>query len=195
MSLQRLSPLVTLPLIMIISFLLTLFSFWTRDDYGLSLFLRTKSRARTLASTSSDCSSSDWFGKHFQRMPQQRRPCEDTCHPPQLSDNNNICETHWAHYWWNAKLLHKPARLRTFISDTHIPGMNLQEQPGSCLILSATTSEASAQMGYGLLCGCEWALTNKPSTMLFFNVQSVDLTDSGLWDNQMAAQNLSRDLQ
>jgi len=118
------------------------------------------------------------------------------------SDNNNKSVALLADHRWNAEWLDHTRRLRTFIPDigTHPPGMALQRT--ACVRLNRLRT------GVGRFRYCshkqvivpsaafDVAHKNKPSTMLFSNVQSIDLPctsrpdGSGWWDNRMAAQHL-----
>jgi len=95
-------------------------------------------------------------------------------------------------------------RLSTFMPDTDPSGMTLPKQRGSGLTASTPVSDVSApacrdRVWFPLRLVCV-AQKNKPSTMLFSDVQSIDPLrtarpdGSGRWDNQMAAKHLPREL-
>ena len=86
----------------------------------------------------------------------------------------------------------------------HPPGMALPRTAWVRLnrLRTGVGRFSSCLYKWGMACSaaCELAQKNKPSTMLFSNVQSVDLLmtarpgGSGRWGNRMAAQHLPRDL-
>jgi len=92
-----------------------------------------------------------------------------------LSDNNNICATHWADHQWNAEWADNPTRLRTY-------------PLGMTLLRTAWVQLNCLRTGVGCFrsCLCKWGMAscaacgcgteeNKPLTMLSSNVQSIDL--------------------
>ena len=97
------------------------------------------------------------------------------------SDKNNIRVAQWADHQWNAEWLENITTLHTFIPDTstHPPEWPSQEESGSSLTASAPMSDVSTSA----CINGEWpplrpmsvAQKNKPSTMLSFNIQSIDL--------------------
>jgi len=95
--------------------------------------------------------------------------------------HNNIRVAHWADHQWNAEWADSPTKGRIFIPDTgkYPPERPSQEEPGSSLAASAPVSGVSAPActnGVWLpIRPVSVAQKNKPSTMLSFNVQSIDL--------------------
>ena len=122
------------------------------------------------------------------------------------SDNSNTSAALWADHQWNAEWFASTTRLHTFIPDTG------NSPPGMALPRTAWVRLSRLRTGVVRFCFClhKWvwpplrpvsvAQKNKPSNMLSFNVQFIDLPwnarpgGSGWWDNRLAAQHLLRDL-
>jgi len=113
-----------------------------------------------------------------------------TQHLISLSDKNNIRAAHWVDHQWNGEWTDSTTRLRTYISDTDTHPLWATLPRTSWVQLNFLLTG----VGRFLPCLYKWssvwpplrpvsvAQKNKPSTMLSYNVQSIDiLMDRTAW--------------
>jgi len=94
-----------------------------------------------------------------------------------FSDNNNIRAAQWADHQWNAEWADNPTRLRTSIPDTgtHTPRMTLPRRAWVQLnCLRKDVSAPACTNGVWSPLRPVSVAQNKPSTMSFSTVQSID---------------------